>query len=328
MNENLTKEILDAHFRYFTFSLFNFPNEYLPLMFETSESVEKHVAYLCPLCINNYVILLNGGLLATTEFSLDHVPPESVGGKLKILTCKKCNNDAGGLYENELAKKMNYHAMNVKSVGGEYKISTKILGVQGNYKGHLQKVEDGKYLLDYPEKLKKRANFLKEWLAKTNKNDDWKIEVKIYRPNDKKVSKAILKAAYLICFVNWGYDFIFSLNGILLREYINNKEQDPMSLIPFWIDKNPQKDNLPIGLCNIEKPTEMHSYIVNVPLKIDGYSSIASVLIPNADDENWNRIKEINEFLKNNSTTSVTFSPVQAPMTANIFDGYSKRSKS
>ncbi|MBN8786641.1 MAG: hypothetical protein J0I84_06085 [Terrimonas sp.] len=35
------------------------------------------------------------GMIANLEFSIDHLPPESVGGRYKVLTCKKCNNEAG-----------------------------------------------------------------------------------------------------------------------------------------------------------------------------------------------------------------------------------------
>src|SRR3954454_153888 len=103
---NIPKEILDQHFRYLTFSLFQFPEKYYHLIFKKDAVVPKHVAYLCPLCVNNFIILLEQGLIPSTDFSLDHFPPESVGGTLKLLTCKKCNNDAGRLYEAELVKKM------------------------------------------------------------------------------------------------------------------------------------------------------------------------------------------------------------------------------
>jgi HNH endonuclease len=45
--------------------------------------------YGCPLCLRLFP------RDQIDRLSLDHVPPESVGGKLKVLTCEECNNTAG-----------------------------------------------------------------------------------------------------------------------------------------------------------------------------------------------------------------------------------------
>jgi HNH endonuclease len=45
--------------------------------------------YGCPLCLRLFPRDQIGHL------SLDHVPPESVGGKLEVLTCRACNSTAG-----------------------------------------------------------------------------------------------------------------------------------------------------------------------------------------------------------------------------------------
>ena len=45
--------------------------------------------YGCPLCLRLF------GREQLDRLTLDHVPPKSVGGKLKVLTCKACNSTAG-----------------------------------------------------------------------------------------------------------------------------------------------------------------------------------------------------------------------------------------
>jgi HNH endonuclease len=45
--------------------------------------------YGCPLCFGLF------GRKQLDQLTLDHVPPKSVGGKLKVLTCKACNSAAG-----------------------------------------------------------------------------------------------------------------------------------------------------------------------------------------------------------------------------------------
>lgn len=48
--------------------------------------------YLCPLCRRGF----SENDLLEKALTEEHVPPRSLGGKAMVLTCRKCNNDAGG----------------------------------------------------------------------------------------------------------------------------------------------------------------------------------------------------------------------------------------
>ncbi len=323
---SITKEILEQHFRSFTFSLFQFPEKYLPLIFQKEVVVPKHVVYLCPLCIENFLIGFEKGLIPSTDFTLDHFPPESVGGSLKIITCKKCNNDAGSLYEAELIKKMNYEASKNGDIEALIKTKFKAVGVPGNYASFVKKNSEGKIILDFPSKGKNKTPFLKDWLDETNRKDDWEVTLTIPRPDDKKILKAVLKAAYLICFINWGYDFIFSSNGELIRNVLKGEDVYPTEFLSFWFDKSnlPKEVKMPLGLCIIEKPVELQTYVVNVPLELNGYSSIASVLIPYPGKSGWDKLKQIQKYQKKEPKIEVTFKQLFRTLPNNVFDGYSK----
>src|SRR5581483_11566139 len=52
--------------------------------------------YLCPLCLKWFA--------SVEDVSLEHAPPESVGGREVALTCKPCNNTAGHTIDAELRK--------------------------------------------------------------------------------------------------------------------------------------------------------------------------------------------------------------------------------
>ena len=56
-----------------------------------AENIPYRPFYVCPQCLNAFPesALLAGWL------TQEHVPPESVGGKKIVLTCKNCNNTAG-----------------------------------------------------------------------------------------------------------------------------------------------------------------------------------------------------------------------------------------
>jgi hypothetical protein len=306
-----------------SFSLYNFKDVYQPLIFKEEKIIPDHIAYICPLCAANYILVLDNRVYSNSDFSLDHFPPESVGGTLKILTCKKCNNDAGRMFEGELFEKMNYESSKNKNPNALIKTKFKVSDIPGNYAGFIKKEKDGEFIIDFPAKAKKTTPFLQTWLNNASMNNDWEATLTIKRPDDKKILKAVLKAAYLICFINWGYDFIFSANGNLIREVLNGTKEYPTNTLSYWLDKNsPVINQIPTGLCLIEKPLEMHSYIVNVPLEINGYYSIASILIPLCNDESWNKLKDIVDFQKGNESIDVAFKQIIAPLLNNIFDGY------
>jgi hypothetical protein len=321
---NIPKTILTDHLRYFGPSLLYLPKKYQNLVFKEGAEIPIHLPYICPLCLQKYIVLVGRDLNVNGEFSIDHIPPQSVGGTLEIITCKKCNNDAGGLYEAELLKKMNYEASRNNHPDAEIKTFFKAEGMPGNYTSFAKRNEDGEIILDFSDKLKKDAPFLKDWLENKSKTDAWEVKLTITRPDDKKILKAILKSAYLICFINWGYDFIFSLNGELIRDVLSGNKEYPMNFISLWLDESnlPNDIQLPLGLCIIEKPIELRTFAVNIPLKLNGYSSVATVLIPYPGEAGWNKLKEINNFQTNKPTIQISFSRVTASLPNNIFDGY------
>ena len=57
--------------------------------------------YLCPVCLD---VLLTVEEFATEQLSVEHVPPEALGGNELVLTCKRCNNDAGRHFDAEAHK--------------------------------------------------------------------------------------------------------------------------------------------------------------------------------------------------------------------------------
>lgn len=62
-------------------SLEQFKEWYIHKIFPGGESPPAHLFYLCPLCLKNWILLWKGGYDFNVEFSMDHFPPENVGGK-------------------------------------------------------------------------------------------------------------------------------------------------------------------------------------------------------------------------------------------------------
>src|SRR5688572_24505180 len=62
--------------------------------------------YPCPICLHPFGIeALTAVLPEDKRLSVEHVPPESVGGKELLLTCTPCNNTAGTAVDAHAKKK-------------------------------------------------------------------------------------------------------------------------------------------------------------------------------------------------------------------------------
>ena len=198
MNENIKKEVLENHFAHFSFSLYNFQKKYLPVIFPDIEIMSNHVAYLCPLCLTNYIVVTEEQIRFSSEFTIDHFPPQNVGGKGEILTCKTCNNNAGK-YEVELERKMNYEAFTNNHPASIIEKSTlKVDNVEGFYKGFIKKNNDGTSTIDFHNISDKSTPYLKKWLNNEALGNDWSANLTIPIPSNKD----ILKAHCLTIFLN------------------------------------------------------------------------------------------------------------------------------
>jgi hypothetical protein len=325
LNKNITAEILFDHFRFFQLSLLNYSEKYQKLVFREGVTIPSHLAYICPLCLDKYIVLLGNDLNVNAEFSLDHIPPKNIGGTLELITCKKCNNDAGK-YEAELGKKLEYDAFTKRQVESAIENTRlKISGVAGNYKSFIKVSEDGTPIIDFPVNAKHEMPFLNTWLESLGKTEDWTITLTVPIPNDKKKMKALLKAAYLICFFYWGYEFTYSQNGEQIRKVLNDEQEYPMNGPAFWINTKSlgSEINIPLGVGIIEKPVELQSYYVNIPVEKNDTSYIATMLIPISTNEGWKKLREIHSYLTNNTQMEVTFHPLNMSL-PNIINGYTQ----
>ena len=59
--------------------------------------------YICPLCFESFT---EQHLNQTVEnpLTIEDIPPKKLNGKPLLLTCKKCNNINGSIYDSELSK--------------------------------------------------------------------------------------------------------------------------------------------------------------------------------------------------------------------------------
>lgn len=326
LSNDISPKILAEQLLYFRSSLSSYSENYYKIVFKHEEVIEPHLVYVCPLCLKNFLLFTKERQYGSSLFNLDHIPPESVGGTLELMMCEPCNNRAGTSFEYELKAKMKFEASKLGYVDNSIEARFETSSLTKPLKSYLSKDNKGQIHLDFAVEAKEKNPFLITWLDETSKTDDWEVKLTIRMPDDKKVFKAVLKSAYLICFINWGYDFVFSTNAALIRQVLNDEREYPLKFTSFWFDHtNLSKEvKLPLGLCRIEKPMELKTFVVNLPLKYNDYESIVSVMIPYSGDEGVKKLSDIDVFQKAGQTFDVTFKQEAASLANYILDGYSK----
>jgi hypothetical protein len=200
----------------------------------TNNDIMQEPFYVCPLCAQQFCMLINSAIVGA-EFNLDHYPPASVGGKATILVCKDCNSNFGKDVDYALAEVFRHKAFLTGSSSTPAKVSMDI--IKGKYNVEMvKKSEDQFTLID-----RSRNSYIKSQFHEISaKSDIGKIpinfEVKISLPSEVQVRKAILKAAYLYCFANLGYEFVFSEAGTHIRGILNGKISSPLKNLGVFYD--------------------------------------------------------------------------------------------
>lgn len=66
------------------------------------EALGRELVVLCPLCLRPF----SRSDAEKGRLTLEDVPPRSVGGRARTLTCKDCNNGAGAMLDSHLARQV------------------------------------------------------------------------------------------------------------------------------------------------------------------------------------------------------------------------------
>jgi hypothetical protein len=114
---------------------------------ENNGNADRQIAYLCPLCLKAAVIIVDGVVQHESEFTLDHYPPESVGGNQTVLACKDCNGNAGKDIDYVLKNWLEDQAVVNNIPGSRIPISFAFKDTPGYYKGVIKR--DGTEKIDF-----------------------------------------------------------------------------------------------------------------------------------------------------------------------------------
>jgi hypothetical protein len=258
---------------------------------EEAVMVDDNV-YLCPLCMRNFLYIRHDEFYQNEDFSLDHFPPESVGGNQKALVCIPCNSNYGRTIDYALKEYLQFETFFRKQEAASYPMKVSYDGIPGEYKINsiwekgnlLQSVNFKKYPL------------ISKWLLKPQQ-PEWKFKLRFLGPSPDLLHKALLKTAYLTCFNRLGYEFAMSKTGYNIRKCLEGKMQHPLSNFGVFGDLHATDFN---GLYLITGPAEYKSFAVffDIKIKKPAFSQKVFVLIPCSDAGSWERLNNFKPWIE------------------------------
>jgi len=246
--------------------------------------------YYCPICGLPFLReSLNQNV--TNPLTLEDVPPQKLGGKKIILTCKNCNNNLGG---NKLDSKLIWdfkirpfvERQPNSQIDAYYKLNER-----ATTKGKLKFLEKGKFQIDFGSQIHTK---LQEELDFTLKNwDKSKIDFRIQAPKPHLVNLALLRIAYLKMVAHFGFSYFFSPSSQKIRKQLIDPAR---KIIPeFGI---PKFDTFPLahrGIFINKSPKELKSFLVVFDLKNNNESRTYCVIMPGPDEDCISIYSELNK---------------------------------
>lgn len=253
--------------------------------------------YICPLC-ENLFFEKDLDVSLSNFLTLEDVPPKSLGGKPKTLTCKDCNSKSGYALDANLLNRL----MELDFTGflPNSKISAKFQLNNNEVNGHVEIDKDGvvkMHMLPNKSNPVHAENFTKDFvLTKTRegvKTPVFKIK-QTFRSNERKAEIAALRIAYLMAYSIFGYGFIVnhaSLNDI--RKQLLNPDEDILPRV-FWIKYDFPDDCL--GLNIITSPVELQCFLIVFDVKTKSKSRRFAIALPGISNKGVEIYKNLELF--------------------------------
>jgi len=268
-------------------------------------------SYICPLCTK---CLSNIELDQTRDncLTLEDVPPKKLGGKPLTLTCKKCNNSAGSLLDEELRKKLVsdefFEGIPGAIVDAKLNLS-KDLFISGTLSHRKSGGLSVHLFKNGPNAKEKKSHCIDKVRERLENNGLREVgfNLKMYRKCHPEV--ALLRIAYLLAFSTFGNGYLFNPNLELIREQI--KKPNENILLSFGVINDDFSKSEP-GIYIIVKPKELWSFLVIFELKTSNRTTKHGVILPGPSEPGLD-IYKLSQQKHKFAGESVQYQAVQIP---------------
>ncbi len=232
----------------------------------------------CPICLR----IFSREDLKHGDLTLEHIPPEKLGGKVRTVTCRKCNNYAGTELDSHLVQKSRLDTFS--SGNSDYPIKAKV--TVNNVVAlpiDLTFDENRGYLMVPPVRVRKKSPEQVEAFTQELQEDISTIlNISFNAYSNINTRAALLRIAYLWAFSIFGYGFIINPNLDLIRQQIQNPHENILgSNWGIWEQDFP--DNL-LGINLIKSPREARAFFLVFECSFEGKSSRYGIVLPGFDE--------------------------------------------
>ena len=234
--------------------------------------------YTCPCCLRG---LYSHG--AAHKLTIEHVPPETLGGRPMLLTCAQCNSNAGANFDAHADQKAVADAfVRGAEVGRKIRATAYIDGVP--LRGTAQSTEEGISIVGVPKQnnQKQQAAFVAmlESLAEGDGDAAGRFSFTIHTKFDEARARlSLIRSAYLAAFAALGWSYILRSVMQPIRDQLMNPDD---SILDTYVFRDPDSATSVRRLLLVADPDELRC----VAVTIGEYS----VFLPS-----WSRPKTWNE---------------------------------
>ncbi len=214
------------------------------------------------------------------QFSLEHVPSESLGGKIRTFTCRDCNNWSGSNLESHLLNQL--HLLDfVRKKPGASVDGVAIFDQDTKVPVDLSYTEGGVLTLASDKKRSDPKSFdaVEKLFASTPPQFTLQFKGKRGRGFIKRRPEAaLLRMAYLYAFSIFGYGYLLCSGSKILRSQFRRPSE---TILPAWgISSDPSIPNEILGLNLVTDPIELQSYMLVLDLSYPHNTVRYAILIP------------------------------------------------
>lgn len=245
--------------------------------------------YICPIGFTNHSIQ---GLSNTydDELTIEHAPPQALGGKATCLVRKDLNNKSGLNNDIALIKYLEAIQFNRGDIPIMSQMDLNLPRLKSpKVKFHI----DSENRLNFVFKNITLKNQISE--SDFKNGYQFKFEFKLQGLN-QSIKNLFLKIAYLHAFKSIGYCLLFDPKTDFNNHYEKVREQilnDKHEIIPFAFEISKLKNFE--GVAIITSPKEYASIIVSYPLTLNGITDYVTVMLPAPDSRGFNPIIQLKE---------------------------------
>jgi hypothetical protein len=239
-------------------------------------------SYMCPIC---YRIFIRESASTPDILTLDHIPSKKLGGSLgdAVLLCKRCNNDAGKLFDSHLKRILDVGDFAARipgsSLEGWYTLAegTKLTATM------VFADDGGLQILGHPERSDpKQIALEKVYISSLPPNGELGWEFGGTIGNAHFADVGLLRYAYLMLFRMFGYGAIFYQAMMRTCDQIRNPTEQ---ILPrSWILTGLPMPDDALGISIVTEPEEARAFLVVLDL-VTKRRTRHAIVLPNSSEQ-------------------------------------------